>query len=128
MNVELIVAVHALGYRVSESGCLTNPHGKALKVTTSGKYPRTGAWLDGKVKQFYVHHLAAFCFYGEEAFHAECIRHKDGDRLNISKRNVLIGTHVENEADKSPETRRRSAKAGADASAQRRPPDNGNKR
>lgn len=101
------------GYRVSKRGRLLNPKGKALNISRSSKYPFVGVWLDGKARSIYVHHLAAFCFFGESAYHAECVRHKNGDRYDVKSSNILIGTYSDNELDKPPSVRKRSAQIAA---------------
>ena len=57
-----------------------------------------------------VNKFAAAYFYGlENTMNAECVRHLDGNVLNLSKDNIVLGTHRENELDKDPAVRKRSA-------------------
>jgi hypothetical protein len=60
---------------------------------------------------FPLHKFVAYLLYGEDAF-KECIvvRHLDGDTLNLSKDNIVLGTYSENEMDKSKEARSRVGK------------------
>lgn len=56
---------------------------------------------------FHHHRLAAYCKYGEELFNenVDVVRHLDGNPINNSWDNIVIGTYSENELDKSPEIR-----------------------
>jgi len=107
----LVKLAHEKGYRVTENGKLVNPKGKLLKISLNSNYPQMGILFEGKVSTIYVHKLAAYCFYGEESFSAECVRHKNGNKLDLSKENILLGTYSENELDKDSEVRINNTKA-----------------
>lgn len=52
------------------------------------------------------HNMVAYCKYGEAAFAPGIeTRHKDGNRLNNTPNNILIGTRLENIMDMAPEQR-----------------------
>lgn len=113
-----ILLAYEKGYRVSDDGTLFGVRGRALSTSCSEKhqYPTFSiAGVEG-VKNKYgvygipVHKFAAYCFYGENYFNAECVRHLDGDVENFSKDNISLGTHSENNRDKSPEVRSAVAK------------------
>lgn len=99
------------GYSVTEEGVLFGPKGCALSVKKSQKqnYPTFSTNWGGRVYGLPVHKFAAYFFFGESAFQAECVRHLNGDRLDFSRGNLALGTHRENELDKPPEVRRNSA-------------------
>jgi len=106
------------GYRVTESGDLIGLMGKPLTVKLFGeqRYPTFSvAGFDGVSNKYGVfgipiHKYAAYCFYGEEAISAECVRHLNGNTLDFSKSNIALGTHQQNEYDKVAEVRSASAK------------------
>jgi hypothetical protein len=105
---DVIRFLYKKGYRVSDNGVLTNPKGKiiTIKIKSNHKYPQTQAIMDGEKVNYHLHRLAAYCFYGEEMFkEGICVRHLSGDVLDISKRNIAIGTYSENEKDKDPRIR-----------------------
>ena len=67
-----------------------------------------------------AHWLAAYYYYGAEALRkGVVIRHLNGDTLDISKKNLVLGTHSENNMDKPPEVRRRAAIAARKAQGYR---------
>ena len=101
------------GYSVTESGELFGPKGK-LKVSLAGKqrYPTFSTnW--GCVFGIPIHMFAAYIYYGDKSFdETKVVRHLNGNTLDFSKSNIVLGTPSENEMDKTKETRVRSAKAG----------------
>lgn len=112
------------GYSVSEEGILTGPKG-VLKVSKYGsqRYPTFSTNWGGYVYGVPSHHLAAYCFYGEHAFTPGLVvRHLDGDTLNLSKVNIVMGTHSQNNLDKPKKVR--SAAARKARASQGRTPTN----
>lgn len=89
------------GYQVAENGLLLNPKLKvvgSLNPTTG--YQETNIRLNGKTKHFTTHRLQAFQKYGKLLFNLGIVtRHKDGDKLNNSWDNILIGSHSQNALD-----------------------------
>lgn len=99
------------GYCVTEDGTLFGPKGQIeLKLYGKQRYPTFSTNWGGKVFGIPVHKFAAYCFYGEESFNAECIRHLNSDTLDCSKDNLVLGTHSENNLDKDKNIRSRAAK------------------
>lgn len=99
------------GYHVTEDGVL---HGfrKILKIKLCGKqkYPTFSTNWGGRVYSLPIHYLAAYSFYGDAVFDPNLVvRHMDGNVLNISKENIKLGTHSENNMDKPAHVRSRSA-------------------
>lgn len=57
-----------------------------------------------------VHRLQAFMKFGDKIFDKEIVvRHLDGNSKNNSWNNILIGTSSDNQMDRDPECRRKSA-------------------
>ncbi|OZB98152.1 HNH endonuclease [Paenibacillus sp. XY044] len=107
-----IVEAYNRGYRVTPEGVFLNRHGVALSIELKSKqrYPSRQISINGKKKNYYIHRLAAYCFYGDEVFKEYIqVRHLNGNVLDISKSNLALGTCSENHHDKSPEVRKCSA-------------------
>lgn len=106
------------GYRVSEDGVLTSPYGNNLKLSISKgqRYPTFSISKVPNVKNKYgvfgipAHKFASYCFYGEQMFSFDCVRHLNGNVLDISKNNLILGSHSENNLDKIKEVRVAAAK------------------
>lgn len=120
MSVEMsnirkaIYIAYEKGYRVKEDGTLIGIKGQPLVVKNRGnqRYPtfsvNVGSVTKSGVFGIPVHRFAGYCFYGDEIFNPKlCIRHLDADTENVSKQNLVLGTHSENEHDKPLEVRSR---------------------
>ncbi len=87
---------------------------KFVPRTDARGYPyisfrRRGLGIDKKV---YVHKIAAYQNFGEEAFdNKKLCRHLDGDKANFSRRNIALGSYRDNHFDMSPEKRAHIAKS-----------------
>jgi len=107
---KVLLIAYEKGYRVI-NGEVISPSGQILKPYlsyTKGEYKR----LEFKVEKMNVavHRLAAYQKYGKELFRDGIeVRHKDGNSLNNSDDNILIGTKSENALDKLPKVRKRAA-------------------
>ena len=114
---DYIIEAYEKGYRVSEDGILTSPFGNILQVKKRGKqrYPTFSLTNTTTLSGVYgipVHTFAAYCFYKEEIFKLDIvIRHKNSNTEDISKKNILLGSHSDNNLDKDPEVRHNAAKA-----------------
>lgn len=106
-----IVEAFKRGYSVTEDGTVLGPRGE-LKLQLYGKqkYPTFSSNWGGRVFGIPAHLFAAYVFYGDEAFSGLVVRHLDGNTLNLSRENIKLGTYSQNEFDKDPEVRVRSAK------------------
>lgn len=112
-----ILTAYDKGYRVTDNGVLVGLQGRPLSIAKRGKqkYPTFSVAGVPNINNKYgvfgipIHKFAAYCFYGESMFDSECVRHKNGNVLDISKENIALGTHSENQLDKSPEIRRSAA-------------------
>ena len=96
------------GYKISESGTLTNPKGKILTGNLdNGGYRCISYLYEGRATKLYHHQLQAYTKFGDEVFENECTRHLDSDPENNRWGNILIGSSKENSADRTPETVKR---------------------
>lgn len=67
--------------------------------------------VNGERVNLHIHRLAAYFFYGGDTFEEGiCVRHLNGDVLNVSAGNIALGSYSENERDKPPELRSRNAR------------------
>ena len=110
----VILEAYRRGYRVTEAGEIVSPYGGTLKLSTgkSQRYPTiTIANYMGSNFGLPAHMFAAFCFHKERSFDPSLVvRHKNANKLDISRDNILLGTHSENELDKPAVVRSRSAR------------------
>lgn len=106
-----IVEAKSRGYYVTEDGKLISPN-KQLQAKKCGtqRYPTFSTnW--GGVFSIPVHKFAAYCFYGVESFKdGLVVRHLNGDVEDFSLANIKLGTHSENNLDKSEEVRASAAR------------------
>ncbi|MNX76562.1 hypothetical protein D3C86_1080740 [compost metagenome] len=104
------------GYSVSEDGVFSGPKG-VLTIRLSGnqRYPTFSTnW--GGVFGVPAHMFAAYIFYGDLSFSENLVvRHLDGDTENLSKSNIVLGTHSDNNLDKDPAVRISAAKKAREA-------------
>lgn len=99
------------GYRVKGSH-LIGPKGP-LKVGLYGNqnYPSFSTNWGGRVFGVPIHQFAAYQYYGDAAFAPNVVvRHLNGDTMDFTKGNILLGTHSDNELDKPALERSRVAK------------------
>lgn len=104
--------MYSKGYRVTYDGKLLNPKGEEISIKLYGNqsYPIRQMYVDGKKRTFTLHRFAAYCFYGDHIFRDGIqVRHLNGNVLDISKENIALGTCSDNQRDKAPEIRRKSA-------------------
>lgn len=104
------------GYRMDgETGEVISPTGYRRPVTAVGKqrYPSFAITIteDGKKRtaSFMTHKFAAYCYFGEDAF-THHVRHLHGDRNNLRRADIALGSPSENEMDKPAAVRTASAK------------------
>lgn len=98
------------GYSVVE-GKMYGPRGVlSTKLTGLQRYPTFSTNWSG-VFGVPVHLFAAYQYYGVAAFHPEqVVRHLNGDTLDFSKTNLVLGTASENNLDKTAEVRQAVAR------------------
>ncbi len=117
-----VVEAYHMGYKVTDEGVAISHKGNLLKISTgeNKRYPTFGVTLNGVFRTLPLHWLAAYCFFGNKFLSAECVRHLNGDVLNISRANIAIGSFSDNEKDKPAEIRKQAA-IKARASQSKRP-------
>lgn len=80
---------------------------KPLKIYGCQRYPSTAIL---RKKHFPLHKFVAYLLYGEDAFSTNLeVRHLNGNTLDLSKDNIVLGTSSENQLDKNCSDRSRAA-------------------
>lgn len=119
-TIKIIIESVKRGYKVTEDGRVFGLT-KELIVKTRGnqRYPTISVSTEltaSKVFGIPLHQLAAYCFYGVKTFsNGIVVRHLNGNVLDVSKQNIVLGTYSENNLDKL-ETIRINAAQSARAS------------
>ncbi|MCH8067792.1 MAG: HNH endonuclease [Candidatus Marinimicrobia bacterium] len=97
-KIEIIAARR--GYVVSDHGVAYNPKGDVIGKYINNGYHDTHIRVNHNVKELMIHRLQAYQKYGHKMFDKGVeVRHKDGNSLNNSWDNILIGTHSDNMLD-----------------------------
>jgi hypothetical protein len=102
-----LLYAYTKGYRVLHNGALISPKGRQLKATLSNGYPTFKVGGYRKQRGVLLHMFAAYCWFGDAVFDAECVRHLDDVRSNCVYGNLALGSRKDNAADLSEETRLR---------------------
>jgi hypothetical protein len=95
-----IIVAYKKGYRVTDDGTLISSKGKILKG-----YIGTHGYLffcikdNKKTYSIPIHRFAAYCFYGDELFEHECVRHKNNIKTDNFRNNLILGSSKENYSD-----------------------------
>ncbi len=98
------------GYRM-QNGILYGMRGPlSIKCRGTKKYPTFTTNWGGRKFGIPVHQFAAYYYFGQAAFTAQQIRHLNGNTLDVSKENIVLGTSSENQLDKPREKRIHAAK------------------
>ena len=89
------------GYRISEDGSIIGASGKIILGSIGSKgYLKINFRHYGKLTSCSAHRLQAFQKYGDKIY---CdgveVRHLNGDKIDNSHSNILIGSHSENMMD-----------------------------
>jgi len=97
--MEREVLAYKRGYRVTEDGILINPDGKNIGHINNG-YLITSIRINKVSKNLKAHRLQAFQKYGNDLYMKGIMtRHKNGDSLDNSWDNILIGNNSDNQMD-----------------------------
>jgi hypothetical protein len=108
MRIEELLYIK--GYRINKEGIVVNPKGITVTGYIYKGYRYSGIRVEGKRKNYKFHRLQAFQKYGKKLFEEGIVtRHKDGNPLNNSWDNILIGTNSDNMMDIPKEVRMRKA-------------------
>lgn len=108
-KIEYIVSKR--GYVVTEDGKLLNPKGKEVGIVKDTGYIASMIRVNKKRVWYTCHRLQAFQKYGNKLYEEGIlVRHKDGNPLNNSWENILIGTVSDNMMDIPEQVRIKKAK------------------
>lgn len=113
---QFAIGAHLRGWRVLEDGSVLKPNGRKqpLHVGTS-HYLRFTVNIGDARKCVWVHKLAAYQKYGDQAFESGVeVRHRDNNKHNNRLDNILIGTRSQNMMDRPKEQRIALAQYAAD--------------
>ena len=102
-NQRVLEEITKRGYKINEEGTLFNPKGKEVKGSISkpaGYKQASLRILEFSAYKLMFHRIQAYQKYGNKLFEEGIeVRHKNGDKLDNSSINILIGTHSENLMD-----------------------------
>jgi hypothetical protein len=108
-NNEALIIANNKGYRVLDGKVFYQNRERKLSTNSTG-YLRFSIRIDNKPRDVMVHRLVAYQKYGDIILNdGILVRHRDGNAINNSESNILIGNQSDNMMDISPEIRRRSA-------------------
>jgi hypothetical protein len=98
----VIKIVYEKGYRIKDNKCF-NPKGKEIKGCIKHHpvpYKQLSLKFGKNARSIFFHALLAYQLYGEEYFKKGIVaRHLDGDSLNNSENNIVLGTMKDNILD-----------------------------
>jgi hypothetical protein len=101
-----IVRAYEMGYRVNEEGNVEGLRKNILQCKITNTYYSFTVRISNKFKTIYVHRLQAYQKYKNEMFFKGIeVRHKNGNSLDNTPNNILIGTHSDNMMDRTKEDR-----------------------
>jgi hypothetical protein len=108
MNREQIA--YEKGYRVTRDGKLLNPKSKVIGTINNHRYYKTTITINKKLKHIKTHRLQAYQKYGDKLYEdGIMVRHLNGNSLDNSWHNILIGTDRDNKMDITLKQRQLSA-------------------
>lgn len=97
--MDKVIVLYKRGYRVSEDGILYNKN-RVEVGSVQGRYHRIGIRINKKKVFINTHRLQAYQKYGDKLFENDIVvRHKNGNNLDNSWENILIGTQSDNMMD-----------------------------
>ena len=87
---------HERGYRVIDNKVVFNGKERKLDIRAKNSQQDFASFgirdNEGKKIQVYVHHLVAYAKYGDEyLLNDVAVVHKDGNTLNNSPKNIILG-------------------------------------
>lgn len=95
-----MLLAYTRGYRVSTRGEVISPSGKIRKVLPKNGYMFFLIYQEKKTRMVFVHRLAAYQKYENNIFSTGVlVRHKNGNSLDNSLANILIGSNSDNQLD-----------------------------
>jgi hypothetical protein len=116
---QLLIEAHDRGYHVVAGEVFyKDKNRKLIKQLVKGNiiyYRFSYRSPQGKQSTIKVHRLVAYQKYGDKLFEPGMeVRHRNGDSMDNSESNILLGTKSENQMDKTKETRTRMALAATE--------------
>lgn len=112
-----IIKAVAKGYKANiDTGEIFSFTGRKLSVrkVNDKEYPSMALYVDDLPKERYtvgVHKFIAYCIWGDKALDPNIeVRHLDGNKNNICKNNLALGSSSQNQMDKPKEIRIAAAK------------------
>ena len=103
-NKQALIEAYDKGYRVINQEVISSK-GKVLKprLTPEG-YRVFNKSFEGETRRIWIHHLVAYQKYRDKLLEKGIVvRHKNGNQLDNSENNILIGTQSQNMYDRSKE-------------------------
>jgi len=100
------------GYTIDKNGVIMNPSGKILSGSISDKYIKVSIRTEFTSSYaLRVHKLQAFVKYGNQIFEkGMVVRHLNGNSLDNSWDNIVLGTQSQNMMDRREEDRKQHVK------------------
>jgi hypothetical protein len=111
MKEKIEIIASKRGYIVTEEGLFLNPKGKEIGSIDINGYLKTSIRVDKKSRKLLAHRLQAYQKYSGALYLEGVVsRHKNGNSLDNSWENILIGTQSDNMMDIPEQIRVRKAK------------------
>ena len=107
----LMIAIDK-GYYAQDDGSIVSPAGRTLSMNAGGDgYLRFSVAVGNHTsRSVAVHRLVAFQKFGKAMFEEGIeVRHRNGDPIDNSVNNILIGSHSENMMDRAVDQRKSHA-------------------
>ena len=99
------------GYVVTEEGLFLNPQGKEIGSITGEGYNVSNIRINKIKKHIKAHRIQAFQKYGNKLFEEGImVRHKNGNPLDNTWENIILGTNSDNQMDIPEQVRIKRAK------------------
>lgn len=109
-SAEAVRQAASRGYTVTDAGIVIGPRGIRRTVPTERGHHHFNVCLGKERIPIYVHKLAAFLHYGEQALQPGVeVRHVNGLAGDNRKENLLLGTRSDNALDQPVEVRKARA-------------------
>ena len=104
----VLEAIVEKGYTINKEGIIKNPNGKELTGSVYDGYRKVSVRTEFTSSfAVRVHKFQAYVKYGDLIFDkGVVVRHLDGNSLNNSYQNIVIGSQSENMMDRLPEERK----------------------
>lgn len=114
-----VIEAYEKGYRVAKDGTALGPTGVEIGCTRfrkrEGNYKTLTVRFEAP-RRVFVHQLQAYQKFGIRALEiGVVVRHKNGNSLDNSEDNILIGTLQDNSLDRPPDERQKQAQLAANA-------------